>query len=1119
MLSDPVQLSPTDLNDLEAAVGSRAYVRGLAYAAGGRVLSLHWHEREDLLIGEVSGSGSVYSTHAFFGGGGFDYGDCSCPIGYNCKHVAALVVSADGLAGSIAGPELKVLPGGRDSAEWEWSLRGLTQAREAKVGDPLAIQLELRPTSNGPQLRAGLMRPGAQGGWVNRSLKWSSLEHWQGSISGLRSDHLALLRELVAISRAGATAGGYYARTYGYGSAERWLDLGSLESSQLWSILDQAERLGLPLIHATKGLGELPPYLRGEVKLDVRVVDEAGTIAPTLVLEDDAAEPVEPIRFIGDTGHGLVCSVAAKQGSQDPSPPTLASTNRVDGPLRLVRLQRETQPELQRMLLEGDSLTVPALDLDRFRIEACPALASVAPVFSSDGSFSPPEVSGPSLGLRARHGKNHSLDLTWEWLYRIDDQAQAVPLAPGIEPGFRDPDAERQVATAAAFDDSRLQRLGLLDEDGRPTTETISLEGVESMVATTELLPGLDDDTGGPGVAVTIEAEGDPPDYRDLGEEVEIGVSTADLAGTQDWFDLAVTIRVGDSEVPLADAFAALSAGESHMLLPDGAYFSLEDERLRKLRRLIEEARALSDGPENELRISPYQVGLWSELAELGVVSGQAEDWQRQADKLLSLDSLAEHELPEGIEAELRPYQLEGFRWLASIWELGLGGILADDMGLGKTLQTLALVVHAGSMRSETAGETEGAAPFLVVAPTSVVPNWSREAERFAPGLRVETISETFAKSGRDPAELAGADIVVTTYTLLRMDSDRFNSIQWSGLILDEAQYVKNHQSKTHVCVRKLPAPFKLAITGTPLENNLMELWSLLSVTSPGLFPDPKGFAEHYARPIERERDGEKLTRLRRRIKPLVKRRRKEVVAADLPAKQEQVLEVDLHPKHRKLYDTRLQRERQKILGLIDDFDRNRFTILRSITLMRQLSLHAGLTDPDHEEVPCAKLRALGEQLEEVAGGGHRALVFSQFTGFLAKMRAQLERDGIGYCYLDGSTRNRDRVIEQFREGTNPVFLISLKAGGFGLNLTEADYCFLMDPWWNPAAETQAIDRTHRIGQTKNVMVYRLVSGGTIEEKVVALARRKAELFAGVMDEGDEFAGSITAEDIRGLIT
>jgi SNF2 family DNA or RNA helicase len=519
----------------------------------------------------------------------------------------------------------------------------------------------------------------------------------------------------------------------------------------------------------------------------------------------------------------------------------------------------------------------------------------------------------------------------------------------------------------------------------------------------------------------------------------------------------------------------------------------------------------LADSPSAPLRISRYQAGLWAELAALGVVAEQAQAWQRQVGALLEIDALAEHDPPAALAASLRPYQRDGFNWLGSLWELELGGILADDMGLGKTLQALALICHA------RAGD-EGVSPFLIIAPTSVVSNWVAEASRFAPGLKVDAVTDTLARSGRTVEEVAAADVVVTTYTLFRLETDAYRTVGWAGLILDEAQYVKNHQAKTYRCVRELAAPFKLALTGTPMENNLMELWSLLSITAPGLFPDPKRFAEQYARPIERGGDAERLARLRRRIKPLIKRRTKELVAGDLPAKQEQRLDVELQPRHRKLYDTYLQRERQKILGLIDDFDRNRFTILRSITLLRQLSLHPGLVDDRYDTVPCVKIGALVEQLGDVVGGGHRALVFSQFTGFLGKVRDRLDHEGITYCYLDGSTRRRDRVLERFKGGTDPVFLISLKAGGFGLNLTEADYCFLLDPWWNPATEAQAIDRTHRIGQARPVMVYRMVARDTIEEKVVALARRKAALFSGVMDQGDLFASGLTAEDIRGLL-
>ena len=406
-----------------------------------------------------------------------------------------------------------------------------------------------------------------------------------------------------------------------------------------------------------------------------------------------------------------------------------------------------------------------------------------------------------------------------------------------------------------------------------------------------------------------------------------------------------------------------------------------------------------------------------------------------------------------------------------------------------------------------------------MVAPSSVVANWSAEAARFAPDLSVVTITDSLRRAGADLDELvAGADVVVTSYTLFRLDFDAHAARAWSGLILDEAQYVKNRQGKTYQCARRLAAPFKLAITGTPMENNVMELWSLLSITAPGLFPSPTKFADFYAKPIERAGDPELLALFRRRIKPLVKRRTKELVAAELPAKQEQILDIDLPTRHRTLYDKRLQRERQKVLGLLDDIQRHRFTILKSLTVLRQMALHPGLVDAAHDTMASAKIDVLTEHLRDIADGGHRALVFSQFTRFLGRVRDRLDAVGIDYSYLDGRTRNRAVVIQRFKDGAAPVFLISLKAGGFGLNLTEADYCFLLDPWWNPATEAQAIDRTHRIGQTRNVMVYRLIARDTIEDKVMALNTRKAELFASVIDDGNAFGSTLTADDIRGLL-
>ena len=550
--------------------------------------------------------------------------------------------------------------------------------------------------------------------------------------------------------------------------------------------------------------------------------------------------------------------------------------------------------------------------------------------------------------------------------------------ASGVDDDVRDPVAERAVLDAL---DVPLERLGLRgDGPEQELTPDARLTGLDTMRFSTEVLPLLADAPD-----VVVEVSGDVAAYREAGDSLQIGVSTSTVTGETDWFDLGVSVTVEGRDVPFADVFLALASGESHLLLSDGAYFSLQKPELQALRTLIEEARALQDRTGGPLRISRFQAGLWEELAALGVVERQARAWQQQVAGLLSLDQLTETELPATLSAQLRPYQREGFNWLCFLWRHQLGGILADDMGLGKTLQALALICHA--KHADPTGD-----PFLIVAPTSVVANWAAEAARFAPDLAVVTITDTLRRRGQDLDDvIAGADIVVTSYTLFRLDADAYASVAWSGLLLDEAQFVKNHQSRIYQCARQLPAPFKLAITGTPMENNLMELWSLLSITAPGLFPSPTRFREHYARPIEKQTDPELLARLRRRIKPLVKRRTKEQVAADLPAKQEQVLEVELDPRHRRIYQRHLQRERQKVLGLVDDVDRNRFTILRSLTLLRQLSLHPALVEPEHAHLGASKIDALVDQLRDVIDGGHRALVFSQFTGFLAHVRERLD--------------------------------------------------------------------------------------------------------------------------------
>jgi len=637
---------------------------------------------------------------------------------------------------------------------------------------------------------------------------------------------------------------------------------------------------------------------------------------------------------------------------------------------------------------------------------------------------------------------------------------------------------------------------------------SVDLTLAEAAVLCGEILPQLDCRD-----AFMVEIEEGAPDFRAAQSDPQLEFSSGDdELVPNDWFNLNIAVQVDGHAVPLSDVIVELASGATHMLLPTGVYFRLDTPELLRLRELLEEARALGEIENGKVNARSLNVTLWDELLALGVVDEQVGKWRQTLAQLTTATPPVPVDVPKGLHATLRDYQRDGLNWLSFLWDNGLGGVLADDMGLGKTVQTLALIARA----AET-----GSGRFLVVAPASVVSNWAAECRKFTPGLTAVAITTTDGRSGVPLAEQAAtADIVITSYALMRIDFQAYAEIDWAGVILDEAQFVKNHNSKTHQCARRLDARFKLAITGTPMENNLMELWSLLSITVPGLFPSPKAFTDYFRKPIESQSIRERLPVLRRRIKPVMLRRTKARVASELPPKQEQVLALDLGARHRKIYDARLARERQKVLGLLGDWEKNRFQIFRSLTLLRQLSLHAGLVDGSKIDVGSAKIDFLVERLPELVAEGHSALVFSQFTGFLGILRSHLDAVGLKYSYLDGSLNARQRAaaITTFSEGGTQVFLISLKAGGFGLNLTQADYCFVCDPWWSPAAEAQAVDRAHRIGQTRPVTVYRLVSQGTIEERVVALQDRKRELFTAVVDEGEVLGSTISASDIQALL-
>lgn len=1121
----------------------KSIAAGRVYADEDRVSSIVLEPATGLLSGKVLGTQDYRATAKLVrehdGVIACRVGICNCPVRQNCKHVVALIAAAEQdpsftdffvpeeapreptfLETLLAkAKDSKAAPAPAPDApamdSWEAALSALLPpaATGPSPDTPaLGLQFELHvppprfsyrgrgsTVPSQPVLNVRPVVMGTRGKWVKSGVSWATLGYL--SYGGAHDPtQLEWLTEFLS---------SHSPRQFNHGNAGAWLSLNDFAGRNLWQLLATAHKSGVALIQS----GSRDPIhvssQEATLQLDVTQGESGSLDVGPLIELDGAPVTAEVVGQIGSPVYGLFFSDPLEPGTTATSS-TPNRTAAVRGNLTLAPLPAGTSPQLLDFALRKETVHIPEQARDKFLTQFYPQLKQAAPVVSANNSVELPAYVEPTLSLLAAYGSDHTVRLHWEWHYPVGTRVTSLPLWPELgETAVRDTGAEARILELVGTPWEDITAMGVAANHawGEPTLAgSAALSGLDTLTFTETVLPRLQALPG-----IKVETSGDIASYREVTEAPIVTISTK-ATDERDWFDLGIVITLEGQYVSFAAVFSALAAGNTRMLLPSGAYFSLDRPELHQLRALIDEARSLNDNKDGQLRISRFQAGLWDELAQLGIVDEQAQAWRKAVSGLLDGGPPEPLPAPVGLNATLRPYQLDGFNWLHFLYSFGLGGVLADDMGLGKTVQTLALVSQV------KAEDPELKSPFLVVAPTSVVGNWASESVKFAPELRVVTVSETFAKSGLISADFfAGADIVITSYALFRIDFAEYAMQPFAGLILDEAQFVKNHQSKAYQCVRKLKVPFKLAVTGTPMENNLMELWALLSIVAPGLFPSPKRFAEFYQRPIEKNADSELLAKLRARVKPLMLRRTKEQVIADLPAKQEQILEVELNPRHQKIYQTHLQRERAKILGLLEDVNKNRFTIFQSLTLLRQLSLDVSLVDEDQAGVRSSKLDVLFEQLEDVVKEGHRALIFSQFTGFLGKVRERLIAEGIDFTYLDGGTRNRAAVVDEFKNGDAPLFLISLKAGGFGLNLTEADYVFILDPWWNPASEAQAVDRTHRIGQKKNVMVYRLVAKDTIEEKVMALKAKKSQLFSDVMSGDSLSGGALTATDLAGL--
>jgi len=606
-----------------------------------------------------------------------------------------------------------------------------------------------------------------------------------------------------------------------------------------------------------------------------------------------------------------------------------------------------------------------------------------------------------------------------------------------------------------------------------------------------------------------VEAEGKL--FRTAGEfKIEV---TSEI----DWFELDAQIDFDGIEATLPELLTAVRKGEKYVELGDGSRGLLPAKWLDRYAPLVD----LGDVEAGAVRFQPSQALLLDTLLAEQQSGLQIDRKFRQfRQRLRSFAGVEPRQEPSTFQGTLRDYQRAGLGWFHFLQKLGLGGCLADDMGLGKTIQVLALLEQRRTRRMKK-GETRR--PTLVVVPKSLIFNWIDEAARFTPKLRVADYT------GSDRRQSVGAfddyHLIVTTYGTLRRDIAELKNYRFDYVLLDEAQAIKNASSQTAKACQLLNSEHRLALTGTPIENHLGELWSLFEFLNPGMLGHSKAFGTLCQSNGTHDSDlpeNSRLKDLAQAVAPFILRRTKQQVLQELPEKTEQTLYCDLLPKDRKAYNELRDFYRAKLAKKIDQrgFKQSKIHVLEALLRLRQASCHIGLVDNKKASQPSAKLETLLQQVREVVAEGHKALVFSQFTSLLSIVRDQLESEGIVYEYLDGRTRKRKEKVERFQtDEACPLFLISLKAGGSGLNLTAADYVFILDPWWNPAVEAQAIDRTHRMGQTRHVFAYRIIARDTVEEKVLELQKGKRELAEAIVTADESLIRNLTADDLQLILS
>lgn len=583
-----------------------------------------------------------------------------------------------------------------------------------------------------------------------------------------------------------------------------------------------------------------------------------------------------------------------------------------------------------------------------------------------------------------------------------------------------------------------------------------------------------------------------------------LGLASVDMTVEEnnDWFDLQAFVSFGPYKIPFVQLRDHILNRIHEFVLPNGEIAVIPEAWFAQYEHLFHFSHS-TDG----LKLNRMHVGILQDISEHAMVS-----FQRKLEKLNSFEEIEQMPPPMHFKGQLRAYQQAGYNWFHFLQQYRFGGILADDMGLGKTVQTIALLQR----QKENRAEGEHAVTSLLILPTSLLYNWQKEAARFAPKLRV-LLHTGYART-KDSFTFTHYDLVITTYGVVRSDEALFSAFFFDYIILDESQHIKNPRSKSFKAIKTLRSKHRLALTGTPIENSVADLWTQMHFSNPGLLGNYHYFQEEFVIPIEKKKDEDRAQRLQAMIKPFILRRTKNQVATELPSKTEQIVYCAMNDKQAELYDSTKSAYRNVLLDGPVTGENSQMTLLQGLMKLRQLANHPHMVDQEYAD-GSGKFDAVLEMLESVPTQDSKILIFSQFVKHLDIFRQHFDRKKTKYAYLDGGTKDREAAVNQFKnDAETRIFLISIKAGGVGLNLTEADYVFILDPWWNPAVEQQAIDRSHRIGQERNVFIYRFISKDSVEEKIVSLQNRKKKLSSALITTEESFVKSLSREDLSILL-